>query len=133
MSEFADKPEVKVSSDEIIIDGVTMPTLKLNGLTITKEKIWSKNTGRASNGEMVGDLIAIKYTLKCTWPPLSRTQNMIIDKAVSQAFFNVTFTDPGSNTRITRKFYAGTPTYPVYSYCNGVKTYQGVSVDLIQK
>ena len=42
-----------------------MPGLKLNGLTVTKEKIWSKNTGRAANGEMVGDLIAIKYTLKC--------------------------------------------------------------------
>lgn len=33
-------------SDELIIGGVTMPTLKLSGLTVTKEKIWSKNTGR---------------------------------------------------------------------------------------
>ena len=36
-------------SNELIIGGVTMPTLKLNGLTITKEKIWSKNTGRAAS------------------------------------------------------------------------------------
>ena len=66
-----------------------MPGLKLNGLTVTKEKIWSKNTGRAANGEMVGDLIAIKYTLKCSWPPLTREQAVVIDKAVSPAFFNV--------------------------------------------
>ena len=121
-----------VTSD-IEIDGVPMPPLKLNGLTITKEKIWSKNTGRAANGEMVGDLVDIKYTLKCNWLPLTREQAMVIDKAVSPAFVNVTFTDPATNTRVTKRFYAGTTTYPVYTYRNGIKTYQGVAVDLIQK
>lgn len=48
-------------TDDIIIDGVTMPTPALSGLTIKKEKIWSNNTGRVANGDMVGDLIAIKY------------------------------------------------------------------------
>lgn len=42
--------------DEIYINGVKMPTLKLNGLTYKKEKIWSKNTGRVSNGDMKGDV-----------------------------------------------------------------------------
>lgn len=120
-------------SDELIISDVTMPTLKLNGLTITKEKIWSKNTGRAASGEMIGDIITTKYTLKCSWPPLTREQAMIIDKAIKPTFFNVTFTDPGTDSRVTKKFYAGSPTYPVYSYYKGVKTYQGVAVDLIEK
>ena len=120
-------------SDELIIDGVTMPTLKLNGLTISKEKVWSNNTGRAANAEMIGDILAVKYTLKCTWTPLSREQAAIVDKAVAPAFFNVTFTDPGSNSRVTKRFYAGTPTYSVYTYVKGVKTYQGVGVDLIEK
>ena len=134
MSDFVsgDKTTTSTTSD-IEIDGVAMPGLKLNGLTITKEKIWSKNTGRAANGEMVGDLIAIKYTLKCSWPPLTRKQATIVDKAVSPAFFNVTFTDPGTDSRITKRFYAGSPTYSVYTYYKGVKTYQGVAVDLIQK
>lgn len=43
--------------DEIYIDGVKMPTLKLNGLTYKKEKIWSKNTGRVSNGDMNGQVL----------------------------------------------------------------------------
>lgn len=119
--------------DDLIINGVTMPTPKLNGLTISKEKVWSKNTGRAANAEMIGDVLAIKYTLKCTWPPLTRAQVAVIDTAITPAFFNVTFTDPGSNTRVTKKFYAGTPIYPVYTYVKGVKTYQGTGVDLIQK
>ena len=120
-------------SDSIIIGGKTMPTLALKGLTVSKEKIWSSNTGRTASGNMVGDLIAVKYKLQCTWPPLSREQAAVVDSAITPPFFDVEFTDPGSNSRITKKFYAGTPTYPVYSYANGVKTYAGVSVDLIEK
>ena len=74
-------------TDDIIIDGVTMPTPALSGLTIKKEKIWSNNTGRVANGDMVGDLIAIKYTLEITWPMLSRADAAKIDAAISPAFF----------------------------------------------
>jgi len=120
-------------TDELIIDGVTMPTPSLNGMTIKKEKVWSNNTGRAANAEMIGDVIAIKYTIECTWPMLSRADVAKIDTAISPAFFDVTFTDPGTNTRATKKFYSNTPTYPVYSYANGVKTYKGVGATLIGK
>nr|DAI94034.1 MAG TPA: hypothetical protein [Caudoviricetes sp.] len=120
-------------ADELIIGGVTMPTPSLNGMTIKKEKVWSNNTGRAANAEMIGDVIAIKYTIECTWPMLSRADVVKIDKAISPAFFDVTFTDPGTNTRVTKKFYSNTPTYPVYSYVKGVKTYKGVGATLIEK
>lgn len=118
----------------IVIDGITMPTLKKNGLTISKEKVWSENTGRAADGKVIGDLVAIKYKLQCEWPPLSRDDVAKIDRAISPAFFNVIFLDPGSNARITRRFYAGTPTYPVYNYVNGSGlTYNGVKVDLVEQ
>lgn len=120
-------------SQPIVIDGVTMPTLKKEGLTITKEKVWSSNTGRAADAGMIGDLVGIKYKLQCEWPPLNATDAVMIDNAISEAFFNVTFLDPGSNTRITRKFYAGTPTYPIYSYASGIPMYSGIKVDLIEK
>ena len=120
-------------ADDIVIGGVIMPTPVLSGLTIKKEKIWSKNTGRVANGDMVGDIIAIKYTLEITWPMLSRADTAKIDAAISSAFFDVTFTDPGSNSRVTKQFYSNTPSYPVYSYADGVKTYKGVGATLIQK
>ena len=118
----------------LVIGGVTMPPLKAEGLVITKEKIWASNTGRAANGETIGDLVAIKYKLECEWPAsISREEVAKIDEAISPAFFSVTFLDPGSNTRVTKTFYAGTPTYPVYSYANGLPTYNGVAVNLIEK
>ncbi len=110
-----------------------MPTPKINGLTIKKEKIWSPKTGRAANGEMLGDLIAIKTTLQIQWPPLDHEEARRVDAAVSPAYINVYFKDPATVQYVTKRFYAGTPTYPVYSYARGVKTYQGVAVDLIEK
>ena len=118
----------------LVIGGVTMPPLKAEGLVITKEKIWASNTGRAANGETIGDLVAIKYKLECEWPAsISREDVAKIDEAISPAFFFFFFLDPGSNTRVTKTFYAGTPTYPVYSYANGLPTYNGVAVNLIEK
>ena len=111
-----------------------MPPLKLNGLTFSKNKVWSSNTGRASNAEMVGDLVAIKNSIRCEWPPLTRAQVAVIDQAVSTVgFFSVTYTDPRDDTRKTITCYADDPSYPVYSYVDGVKTYQGVAVELIEK
>ncbi|MBQ8232435.1 MAG: hypothetical protein IJZ34_11000 [Lachnospiraceae bacterium] len=122
-----------IVNDVLVIDGVTMPPLKKEGLVITKNKIWSKNTGRVANGDMVGDLIAVKYTLDCEWPPLSAEQAKIVDNAIEPAFFNASFLDPATNTVVTKRFYAGSPTYPVYSYVSGIKTYAGVKVTIIQK
>lgn len=55
-------------TDDIIIDGVTMPTPALGGLTIKKEKVWSNNTGRVANGDMVGDLINLNIRWKLHGP-----------------------------------------------------------------
>lgn len=82
----------------ICISGKIMPTLAENGLTVTKEKIWSANTNRTATGYMVGDIIAIKYKLQCKWNHLTMEQVAAIDSAVSgAAFFTVTFTDPATN------------------------------------
>lgn len=116
----------------LIIGGVTMPALKKDGLTITKEKVWSSNTGRTVTGMMVGDLVGIKYKLQCEWPPLSAEDAAKIDAAISRAFFTVSFWDPRANARITRTMYAGAPTYPVHSYAIGTP-YTGITVDLIER
>lgn len=117
----------------LVISGVRTPPLKLNGLTITREKIWSKNTGRSASGVMVGDIVRITYKLQCEWPPLTDDQVAALDASLSRSFFSVQFWDPVSNAEKTITAYAGTPTYPVYSYVNGIKTYSGVKVDLIEK
>ena len=40
----------------VIIEGVTYP-VAYNGYTYSRNKIWSKNTGRNDYGEMVGTIV----------------------------------------------------------------------------
>ena len=101
---------------------------------VGKEKIWSSNTGRTDSGRMNGDIIAIKTQLKIKWGVLSAEQTALIDKYLSKSFFQCTYLDPAKgNEETTKEFYAGTPTYPVYSYVQGLPSYRGVGVDLIER
>lgn len=103
-------------------------------LTTDREKIWSSNTGRSDSGTMNGDIVAIKAKIKIQWGILSAEQTELIDSYLSQPFFACTYKDPASaNREITKEFYAGTPTYPVYSYAKGFPEYKGVGVDLIER
>ena len=111
---------------------VQMPAMKEGGLTITKEKVWSKNTGRGASGLLIGDIVTIKYKLQCEWPKLTREEATKIDRAITPKFVYVRFLDPYTNSLQTKHMYAGTPSYPVYTYKAGVKTYNGVKVDLIE-
>lgn len=113
-------------------EGVPMPEPK--AISVSPEKIWAHNTGRGDNGEMMGDVVAIKTTLKIEWSVLSAAQIEKIDSYLSRAFFNCTFCNPRKgNAETTLTFYAGTPTYPVYSYAKGLPEYTGIAVDLIEK
>lgn len=113
-------------------DGVSMP--EPSEVSVSPEKIWSSDTGRGDNGEMVGDLVAIKLTVKLVWKVLSAEQTKLLDQYLSKPFFNCTFLNPRKgNKEETIKVYAGTPTYPAYSYVNGLPEYVGTGVDLIEK
>lgn len=113
-------------------NGVEMP--EPQALTTDREKIWSSNTGRSDSGRMNGDIVAIKAKIKIQWGILSAEQTALIDSYLSQSFFECTYLDPTSaNKEVTKEVYAGTPTYPVYSYVEGLPEYKGVGVDLIER
>lgn len=116
------------------IDGKAMPDPAINGgFSFSPEKIWSKNAGRTSNGTMTGDVVACKMTLKIKWNYLTGAQIAQIDAAITPAFFTVKYHDPRTNKDVTKRMYAGTPTYPLYDLRDGTYRYTGVGVDLIEK
>lgn len=120
---------------ELFVDDVQLPTPKLEGLTITENKMWSANTGRLENsGEMAGTIVAIKLKLDIKWPPLTMAQVQQIRAAVSSltAFHQLRFTDmSGEVTEIS--VYFGDPSYTLYSYSEGVQRIHDVSVSAIEK
>ena len=119
---------------DLSVNGYELPTPALNGVTISREKIWSAASGRTSSGKMVGTIIAQKYTIKLKWPPLTLAQAARIQQAVSSntEFFPVSFTDAGG-TRRNLTMYAGTPTFTQYSWRDGVQYVVDAAVELIEQ
>ena len=73
----------------------TLPEPKKEGITITDEPIWASNTGRGSDGKMVGDIVAWKTTIQVEWAPLSFSQSQTIANALkgAGAFFQIRYND----------------------------------------
>lgn len=117
--------------NELKIGGKVMPPVQK--LTISKEPVWSKNAGRGADGTMIGDIVARKTKLEITFVPLTDEMAVLLDAAITPAFFSVTFKDPATGKEETKTMYAGSPAYPVYSYAAGFKRYVGTAVNLIEQ
>lgn len=95
---------------QVIIEATTEPLKK--GMENSRREVKKSVEEIQKETEKVKNPFkGIKYTLECTWTMLSRADVAKIDAAISPAFFSVTFTDPGTNTRTTKKFYSNTPSY----------------------
>lgn len=113
------------------IGGVEMPPVK--ELTITREPIWSRNTGRCADGSMQGDIVAYKTKLQVTFTPMSDDKAAALAAATRPAFFNVEFENPETKKTVTKKMYAGSLPFPVYSYVSNYPKYVGIAIDLVEK
>ena len=124
-----------ITVSDLYINDVKMPDPALEGVTVSREKIWSSNTGRTTSGKMVGTVVAVKTTLKIKWPVLTPAQVATIEGAVSDPdnpFVPVKYIDATGET-VTRTMYFGTPSYTVYSWANGMQYIKYASVDGIEQ
>ncbi|MCC8100403.1 MAG: hypothetical protein LIO78_10175 [Clostridiales bacterium] len=119
---------------DLTIGGVKMPTPALEGLTISREKIWSSDTGRTASGKMVGTIVAVKTKVAIKWPVLTMDEVETIEGAVSSStpFVTMTYTDM-TGAATTKTVYFGTPSYTVYSYADGTQYVKDVTVDGIEQ
>lgn len=113
---------------------IEMPSPKSEGVTISVNKIWSKNTGRVANGNMTGDIVAVKRTFSIEFPPLSPSQINTVESIVSNEnlpFFSLELND-GERT-ISATVYCGTPSMKLYSCVEGINYYTGYKIDLVER
>lgn len=101
-------------------------------LTVNDELIWSANTGRTANGQMVGDVVAQKKKLEITWGILKEFEYLTIKKQLKTGFFPITFQDDG--VEMTISGYRGTIKKEVLGYVgDGHFYYKSASVELIEQ
>lgn len=118
---------------DLYIAGVKMPTPALEGFVVSREKLWSANTGRTGSGKMVGSVVAVKTKVNIRWAALSMAQAAVVESAVSGgAFVTLRYTDMTGVTK-TLTGYFGAPTYTIYSYATGAQWVKDVSVDFVEQ
>lgn len=66
----------------LIINGVEFP-VKYDGYTLSRNKIWSTNTGRNNAGNMVGTILAIKDKVEVELVPITPQKAQILDNVLS--------------------------------------------------
>lgn len=119
---------------DITINGNSIPVPDEDCFKRTKNKLWSSNTGRATSGKMVGDIVAVKYTLEFSWSELTADEVLSLETAVgTDAFFLVTFPEEGTGNALTKTFYAADMTYGTKRIIKGNEIYSDISLQLIEQ
>lgn len=119
---------------------VTRTILQVNGVWIPDpsslqwgiQSVSDSNAGRTTDGKMHVNLITRKRKLELSWNGVDFATTSEILQAVNPETFNVTYLDALTNTRLTKEFYVGDRSAPVYSYCDGYQWYSNVSFNLIE-
>lgn len=117
------------------INNVLMPCPKANGFTVTKEKIWSKNTRRNNKGNMVGTIITIKKTIDIQFPMLTHKQIEKISNEISnisKPYVPVYFNDE-NGWEFTARCYFGSEPEPVYGTYGGVTRVEGYTLNAVEQ
>lgn len=96
------------------------------------EILWSSNTGRASTGKMIGDVIAQKETLSIKWQYVTAVDKNVIKTALSTGFFPIEVNIDGNPYTIT--VYRGTLKYEAMGKLDdGIYYFREITVDIIEQ
>jgi hypothetical protein len=112
------------------VNGVWIPDP--SGLQWGLQSVSDQNAGRTTDGKMHVNLITRKRKLELQWNGVDFATASEILRAVNPETFNVTYLDALTNTRLTKEFYVGDRTAPVYSYTDGYRWYSNVSFNIIE-
>lgn len=88
---------------------------------------------RNAKGEIIRDRIAVKRNLDLSWGALTTAEISTLLNSVTATFFSVTYMDALAGAEITKTFYVGDRSAPVYSLVNGKELWSGLSMSFAEK
>lgn len=121
-----------ITAAALYIGGTLMPTPKAGGVKISKNKIWSSDTGRVASGYMEGTLVAVKRKVEIQWPPLTRSQVSTIESKVTGQWTTLKIIDL-TGSQFTMNCYFGDPSGSWYSWVDGIAVVQDYTVNAIER
>lgn len=111
----------------------------LGGLQITDEPIWAPNTGRGSDGTMIGDIVAYKTTVAVTWPPLSFADSQTIRNAIinNGPFFRIAYNDfnatQNNSALVVKTVYCANVPRVIASLSTAFQRHEGIQITFIEQ
>lgn len=117
---------------EFLIDGNKVKTPK--ELSVSIQTLDSGSSGRNANGTMVRDIIAKKTKLDVKWGPLNISEVSLILRLIDRPSFSIRYFDPQEGGMLTKQFYCGDRSAPVYSWNDRYSKlmWQGLTVPFIE-
>ena len=106
-----------------------------SAMTVSIQNVNAADSGRVlnSNATMYTNRITRKYKIQLEWWGPDPAETARILQAFSPEYFNVTFTDPYSNSAVTKTFYSGDQSIPVKVWTSNNKRYSKVSFNIIER
>lgn len=120
--------------NNIYVDGTKLPVPPKDGVSMSREPIWSSNAGRTADCTFVGDVKAWKWNISISWGKLSLAEVAVIRGAfttLGKPYFNISITDD-TGTRRTIRCYSTSPKSTVRVYEDDDGSVSGVSVDVVE-
>lgn len=110
------------------------PYIAWGGLKWQRADVDGPNAGRDMTGSLIRDRLAIKYRWDVTCKPLTASQMSTILSLIQPVWVQVTYTDPVTNSTVTRTMYANNfgMNYQMITR-EGVEYYAGLTFPLVQK
>lgn len=125
---MADKIYVGTTADNVI--AVKCPSVFEWG----RIQVSDENAGRVRNSaKMYVNKIADKENIKIAWNATNGEETAEILQAFDHEYFYVKYLSPMTNTWVTKEFYHGDFSAPVYAWWEGETRYQNVSFDIIER
>ena len=109
------------------------PYIANQGLKWSRNDIDGPNAGRALDGTMYRDRVAIKYRWDVTCKPLLQSEMNTILSLVQPEYINVTFTDPVTGTTKTVECYSNNIPAQYLIYKDGKEYWSGITFPLIER
>ena len=91
--------------------------------------------GRAQDGLMFRDRVAVKRKLNCTWAAMTNEEISALLKAMDDVFFTMRYPDAHDGTYREGEFYVGDRSTPLYVWNNEKQKYlwEGLSANFIER
>ena len=104
-----------------------------SSMTVSIQDVSRSDAGRTEDALMHKNRVTRKYKIDLGWNNPTPAETASILQAFAPEYFSVQFTDPLTNSLVTKTFYSGDQTTPIRSWTLNNKRYESISFNIIER